>query len=218
MEVKENKSDLRFEQEDDAVWVFSGDSQQGTEISHLITSHIDDYNEDDLRLICHHAANEIDRLRAELANATPKVLDSPARVGGGVFREGVKWKTVIESAQRLYENSKDEIKPILSPSDLLKIATGELVLVPKDELTTTYYWEGSDYVVNCVSEYEMELEKGEIAELEKWEQTKSTKAFFANIYSDEDNFEIVEFDSIEAAQQAIQENKAMVEAQEQRHD
>lgn len=72
MENKENKSDLRFEQEDDAVWVFSGDSQQGTEISHLITSHIDDYNEDDLRLICHYAANEIDRLRAELAKATPE--------------------------------------------------------------------------------------------------------------------------------------------------
>lgn len=72
MEIKENKSDLRFEQEDDAVWVFSGDSHQGTEISHLITSHIDDYNEDDVRLICHYAANEIDRLRAKLAKATPE--------------------------------------------------------------------------------------------------------------------------------------------------
>lgn len=72
MEInKEIKSDLRFEQEDDAVWVFSGDSQQGTEISHLITSHIDDYNENDVRLICHYAANEIDRLRAKLAKATP---------------------------------------------------------------------------------------------------------------------------------------------------
>ncbi|RSZ25412.1 hypothetical protein [Acinetobacter bereziniae] len=90
------------------------------------------------------------------------------------------------------------------------------VLVPKDELTTTYYWEGAEHTVNCVSEYEMELEKGEIAELEKWEQTKSTKAFFANIYSDEDNFEIVEFDSIEAAELAIKENKAMIEAQEQK--
>ena len=61
-----------------------------------------------------------------------------------------------------------------------------------------------------------ELEKDEIVELEKWEQTKSTKAFFANIYSDEDNFEIVEFDSIEAAELAIQENKAMIEAREQK--
>ncbi|ENU57374.1 hypothetical protein L291_1863 [Acinetobacter guillouiae MSP4-18] len=65
-------SDLRFEQEDDAVWVFNGDSQQGAEIIHLITSHIDDYNEDDVRLICHYAANEIDRLRAKLAKATPQ--------------------------------------------------------------------------------------------------------------------------------------------------
>lgn len=68
----EIKSNLRFEHEDDAVWVFSGDSHQGTEISHLITSHIDDYNEVDVRLICHYAANEIDRLRAKLAKATPE--------------------------------------------------------------------------------------------------------------------------------------------------
>ncbi|MDR6542929.1 hypothetical protein ABIC56_002904 [Acinetobacter bereziniae] len=100
----------------------------------------------------------------------------------------------------------------------LKSTLEGFVLVPKDELTTTYYWEGTEHTVNCVSEYEMELEKGEIAELEKWEQTKSTKAFFANIYSDEDNFEIVEFDSIEAAELAIKENKAMIEAQEQSHD
>lgn len=100
----------------------------------------------------------------------------------------------------------------------LKSTPDGFVLVSKDELTTTYYWEGAEHTVNCVSEYEMELEKGEIAELEKWDQTKSTKAFFANIYSDEDNFEIVEFDSIEAAELAIKENKAMIEAQEQSHD
>ncbi|WP_151960882.1 hypothetical protein [Acinetobacter bereziniae] len=71
---------------------------------------------------------------ALLREATPEgsVLDAPARVGGGVFHEGVKWKTVIESAQRLYEYSKDEIKPIVSPADMLKIANGELVLVPKE--------------------------------------------------------------------------------------
>lgn len=73
-------SDLRFEQEDDAVWVFSGDSHQGTEISHLITSHIDDYNEDDVRLICHYAANEIDRLRAKLAKANPAWISISERM------------------------------------------------------------------------------------------------------------------------------------------
>ncbi len=152
------------------------------------------------------------------SQAVPDVLDTPARVGGGTFQKGVKWSTVIGAAQRHYDNIQTDSKPIVSPANMLKIASGKLVLVPKDELTTTYFCEGSDYVVNCVSEYEMELEKGEIAELEKWEQTKSTKAFFANIYSDEDNFEIVEFDSIEAAELAIKENKAMVEAQEQSHE
>ncbi|KAF1025023.1 MAG: hypothetical protein GAK29_02192 [Acinetobacter bereziniae] len=69
---------------------------------------------------------------ALLKEATPEVLNAPARVGGVVFREGVKWKTVIESAQRLYEQSKSEIKPIVSPADMLKIASGELVLMPKE--------------------------------------------------------------------------------------
>lgn len=78
--------------------------------------------------------------------ATPEgfVLDAPARVGGGVFREGVKWKTVIESAQRLYEHSKDKIKPIVSPADLLKIASGDLVLVPKESLKVALYWMDED--------------------------------------------------------------------------
>lgn len=66
--------------------------------------------------------------------ATPEVLNAPARVGGVVFREGIKWSTVIESAQRLYEYSKDEIKPIVSPADMLKIACGDLVLVPKEKI------------------------------------------------------------------------------------
>lgn len=63
---KEREVNLRFEQDDGAVWVFDGDSQQGTEISHLMMMHADEYNEDELRVICHHAACEIDRLRAEL--------------------------------------------------------------------------------------------------------------------------------------------------------
>lgn len=78
---------------------------------------------------------------ALLREATPEgsVLDAPARVGGGIFRKGVKWKTVVESAQRLYEHSKDEIKPIVSPADMLKIASGELVLVPSGVLDLTRF-------------------------------------------------------------------------------
>lgn len=132
-------------------------------------------------------------------------------------------QTYFDEKTQCYENDHGEDTEVVNVAwevwkAAKKQATPEgFVLVPKDELTTTYYWEGAEHTVNCVSEYEMELEKGEIAELEKWEQTKSTKAFFANIYSDEDNFEIVEFDSIEAAELAINENKAMIEAQEQSH-
>ncbi|HHP8789871.1 hypothetical protein [Acinetobacter baumannii] len=67
---KEREVNLRFEQDDGAVWVFDGDSQFGTEISHLMMMHSDEYNEDELRVICHHAACEIDRLRAEREKAT----------------------------------------------------------------------------------------------------------------------------------------------------
>lgn len=62
------------------------------------------------------------------------VLDAPARVGGLTFQKYIKWSTVVESAQRLYEHSKDEIKPIVSPADMLKIACGDLVLVPKEKI------------------------------------------------------------------------------------
>ncbi|CAP01090.1 hypothetical protein ABSDF1751 [Acinetobacter baumannii SDF] len=66
---KKREVNLSFEQDDGAVWVFDGDSHQGTEISHLMMMHSDEYNEDELRVICNHAAFEIDRLRAELEKA-----------------------------------------------------------------------------------------------------------------------------------------------------
>ncbi|HAV5680094.1 hypothetical protein G3N09_14890 [Acinetobacter baumannii] len=71
---KEREVNLRFEQDDGAVWVFDGDSQQGTEISHLMMMHADEYNEDELRVICHHAACEIDRLRVELEKAKAQAV------------------------------------------------------------------------------------------------------------------------------------------------
>ncbi|MFL1609877.1 hypothetical protein [Acinetobacter baumannii] len=71
---KEREVNLRFEQDDGAVWVFDGDSQQGTEISHLMMMHADEYNEDEIRVICHHAACEIDRLRAELEKAKAQAV------------------------------------------------------------------------------------------------------------------------------------------------
>ncbi|HFG6953861.1 hypothetical protein [Acinetobacter baumannii] len=71
---KERETNLRFEQDDGAVWVFDSDSQQGTEISHLMMMHSDEYNEDELRVICHHAACEIDKLRAELEKAKAQAV------------------------------------------------------------------------------------------------------------------------------------------------
>ncbi|PRO29352.1 hypothetical protein [Acinetobacter baumannii] len=158
---KEGKVNLSFEQDNGAVWVFAGDSQFGTEISHLMMMHVDEYNEDELRVICHHAACEIDRLRAELEKA--------------------KAQAVLDTQQKL---------------------------------TDTYYLEGSDYVVDCPFEYDIEIDKGEVLELQKWQRTESTKVYFANIYEDEDNFEILQFASKAEAENAVAENLKMLEASE----
>ncbi|MCF4428881.1 hypothetical protein L1Z01_09985 [Acinetobacter baumannii] len=71
---EESNINLSFEQDNGAVWVFAGDSQFGTEISHLMMMHADEYNEDELRVICNHAACEIDRLRAELEKAKAQAV------------------------------------------------------------------------------------------------------------------------------------------------
>lgn len=71
---KEREVNLRFEQDDGFVWVFDGDSQFGTEISHLMMMHADEYNENELRVICQHAACEIGRLRAELEKAKAQAV------------------------------------------------------------------------------------------------------------------------------------------------
>ncbi|MEI1678913.1 hypothetical protein V8P80_14555 [Acinetobacter baumannii] len=158
---KGREVNLRFEQDDGFVWVFDGDSQFGTEISHLMMMHADEYNEDELRVICQHAACEIDRLRAELEKA--------------------KAQAVLDTQQKL---------------------------------TDTYYLEGSDYVVDCPFEYDIEIDKGEVLELQKWQRTESTKVYFANIYKDEDNFEILQFASKAEAENAVAENLKFLEASE----
>ena len=92
------------------------------------------------------------------------------------------------------------------------------VLIEKKSLRDTYYWDGCEYVVDHPSEYEMELERGEITTLEKWQRTKETKVYCANIYSNEDDFEVVQFETAEEAEKAVAENKAMIEAQEPAND
>lgn len=71
---------------------------------------------------------EIDSLKAQ------QKLNKPARVGGTVFREGVAWKTVIECAQRHYDYAQRDTQPtpLISPNDAIKLASGELLLVPKE--------------------------------------------------------------------------------------
>lgn len=118
---KEREVNLRFEQDDGFVWVFDGDSQFGTEISHLMMMHSDEYNEDELRVICHHAACEIDRLRAELEKAkaqavpethivvpkqpTPKMIDATWDFDDEIIemssntRNEFIWKKMVEASE-----------------------------------------------------------------------------------------------------------------------
>ncbi|WP_269527873.1 hypothetical protein [Acinetobacter baumannii] len=96
----------------------------------------------------------------------------------------------------------------------LEKAKAQAVLDTQQKLTDTYYLEGSDYVVDCPFEYDIEIDKGEVLELQKWQRTESTKVYFANIYKDEDNFEILQFASKAEAENAVAENLKFLEASE----
>ncbi|MFW6550077.1 hypothetical protein ACOCI4_01795 [Acinetobacter baumannii] len=191
---KEREVNLRFEQDDGVVWVFDGDSQFGTEISHLMMMHSDEYNEDELRVICHHAACEIDRLRAELEKAKAQAVQQSFEIG----RLQDRITELLDERQDLYA----------------QINNDQAVPETQQKLTDTYFWEGSDYVVDCPFEYDIELDKGEVLELQKWQRTESTKVYFANIYKDEDNFEILQFASKAEAENAVAENLKFLEASE----
>lgn len=96
----------------------------------------------------------------------------------------------------------------------LEKAKAQTVPDTQQKLTDTYYLEGSDYVVDCPFEYDIEIDKGEVLELQKWQRTESTKVYFANIYKDEDNFEILQFASKAEAENAVAENLKFLEASE----
>ncbi|MGX4758648.1 hypothetical protein [Acinetobacter baumannii] len=96
----------------------------------------------------------------------------------------------------------------------LEKAKAQAVPDTQQKLTDTYYLEGSDYVVDCPFEYDIEIDKGEVLELQKWQRTDSTKVYFANIYKDEDNFEILQFASKAEAENAVAENLKFLEASE----
>ncbi|MFY6776666.1 DUF551 domain-containing protein, partial [Acinetobacter baumannii] len=97
---------LRFEQDDGAVWVFDGDSHQGTEISHLMMMHSDEYNEDELRVICNHAACEIDRLRAELEKAKAQTV--PEWISAKVGRP-IKFGTRVKIKRKAWDEDDNLI-------------------------------------------------------------------------------------------------------------
>ena len=138
--------------------------------------------------------------------------------GRGYIFQNKKWdeaKHVFEDdmlnmAWEMWSSAKHSVKAQAVPEGF--------VLLEKKGLRDTYYWDGCEYVVDHPSEYEMELERGEIVTLEKWQRTKETNVYCANIFSDEDNFELVQFDSLEEAEKAVAANKTMIEAQEQSHE
>ncbi|EPG40160.1 DUF551 domain-containing protein [Acinetobacter baumannii] len=123
---KEREVNLRFEQDDGAVWVFDGDSQFGTEISHLMMMHSDEYNEDELRVICHHAACEIDRLRAELEKAKAQAVQQSFEIG----RLQDRITELLDERQDLYAqiNNYQAVPEWISVKDKLPEITDASVL------------------------------------------------------------------------------------------
>ncbi|HCA5278467.1 TPA: hypothetical protein MW254_002568 [Acinetobacter baumannii] len=114
------------------------------------------------------------------------------------------WKACAELKQEEINELRAELEK----------AKAQAVPETQQKLTDTYYLEGSDYVVDCPFEYDIEIDKGEVLELQKWQRTESTKVYFANIYEDEDNFEILQFASKAEAENAVAENLKMLEASE----
>ncbi len=71
MDIQKSK-ELSFDTQDfpKEVWVFDVDNlDQGTEISHLMMSHAEEYTKDELLVICRQASMVIDQLRTDLAKA-----------------------------------------------------------------------------------------------------------------------------------------------------
>ncbi|HFF4835507.1 TPA: hypothetical protein ACGC6G_003309 [Acinetobacter baumannii] len=114
------------------------------------------------------------------------------------------WKACAELKQEEINTLRAELEK----------AKAQAVPDTQQKLTDTYFWEGSDYVVDCPFEYDIELDKGEVLELQKWQRTESTRVYFANIYKDEDNFEILQFASKAEAENAVAENLKFLEASE----
>ncbi|MDC4730811.1 hypothetical protein NQ785_08610 [Acinetobacter baumannii] len=127
-------------------------------------------------------------------------------------------KAKAQAVQQSFEIGRlqDRITELLDERQDLyaQINNDQAVLDTQQKLTDTYYLEGSDYVVDCPFEYDIEIDKGEVLELQKWQRTESTKVYFANIYEDEDNFEILQFASKAEAENAVAENLKFLEASE----
>ncbi|MFX9663828.1 hypothetical protein ABTO78_13840 [Acinetobacter baumannii] len=127
-------------------------------------------------------------------------------------------KAKAQAVQQSFEIGRlqDRITELLDERQDLyaQINNDQAVPDTQQKLTDTYYLEGSDYVVDCPFEYDIEIDKGEVLELQKWQRTESTKVYFANIYEDEDNFEILQFASKAEAENAVAENLKMLEASE----
>lgn len=110
------------------------------------------------------------------------VLNSPARIGGTIFREGIAWETVINCAKRHYQQQQEhkDDKPIIHPSDALKLLSGDYVLIPKqcpdpdfaDSLFSylrQYSYEPDDSSENSIALMDIDAEK-------VWQLVVETKA------------------------------------------
>lgn len=89
----------------------------------------------------------------------------------------------------------------------------------KIEATEQTYWlKDADFVFDSICDYDLEPSPGEVFEFEMWKRTKSEEIYVVPIFSDEDNFDYVEFLNKGDADKAAADNKAMIEAAQENGD
>ena len=144
MDIKESK-ELSFDTQDfpKEVWVFDADNlDQGTEISHLMMSHAEQYTKDELLEICRQASMVIDQLRAELAKAqaVPNLGELQERIAGHQYYHDEHGHMIVDM--------DDVVKEISSFDSCKAQAVPEgFVLVSAEQLNQ---W---GHMANCAEEY-----------------------------------------------------------------
>lgn len=77
---------------------------------------------------------------ADYAKNNEMTLDSPARVGAGIFQKGIKWSVVIGAAQRYFHFAQDTDWSQPRLELVRKLVSGDFVLIPTEPTENDAYY------------------------------------------------------------------------------